>query len=75
MSHNIGAVTVGAVQDLGHHEATRSCWVSLPLILLSRVADQHLWNTFGTAVDLFGGYAFNIALSRRIFDVTPPLSS
>jgi len=26
-------------------------------------------------VDLFGGYAFNIALSRRIFDVTPPLSS
>jgi hypothetical protein len=25
-----------------------------------------------TAVDLFGGYAFNIALSRRIFDVTPP---
>ena len=29
-----------------------------------------------TAVDLFGGYAFNIALSRRIFDVSPtPLSS
>jgi hypothetical protein len=27
-----------------------------------------------TAVDLFGGYAFNIALSRRIFDVNPPLS-
>ena len=27
-----------------------------------------------TAVDLFGGYAFNIALSSRIFDVTPPLS-
>ena len=26
-------------------------------------------------VDLFGGYAFNIALSRRIFDVNPPLSS
>jgi hypothetical protein len=25
--------------------------------------------------DLFGGYAFNIALSRRIFDVNPPLSS
>ena len=24
-----------------------------------------------TAVDLFGGYAFNIALSRRIFDVSP----
>ena len=28
-----------------------------------------------TAVDLFGGYAFNIALSRRTFDVNPPLSS
>ena len=27
-----------------------------------------------TAVDLFGGYAFNIALSRRMVDVTPPLS-
>ena len=26
-------------------------------------------------VDLFGGYAFNIALSRRIFDVNPPLSA
>jgi hypothetical protein len=26
-------------------------------------------------VDLFGGYAFNIALSRRIFDVNPPPSS
>src|SRR5215813_3188993 len=25
-------------------------------------------------VDLFGGYAFNIALSRRMVDVTPPLS-
>ena len=24
-----------------------------------------------TAVDLFGGYAFNIALSRRTFDVSP----
>ena len=26
---------------------------------------------FVTVVDLFGGYAFNIALSRRIFDVSP----
>ena len=26
-------------------------------------------------VDVFGGYAFNIALSRRICDVNPPLSS
>jgi hypothetical protein len=29
---------------------------------------------FVTVVDLFGGYAFNIALSRRMVDVTPPLS-
>ncbi len=29
---------------------------------------------FVNVVDLFGGYAFNIALSRRIFDVNPPLS-
>jgi hypothetical protein len=28
-----------------------------------------------TVVDLFGGYAFNIALSRRIFDVNPPLAA
>jgi hypothetical protein len=27
-----------------------------------------------TVVDLFGGYAFNIALSRRMVDVGPPLS-
>ena len=27
MSHNIGALTMGAVQDLDHHDATRSCWV------------------------------------------------
>src|SRR5262249_1485610 len=46
MSSNISAVTVGAGQDLGHHDTTRSCWVSLSLILLSRGADQHLWNTF-----------------------------
>ncbi len=26
---------------------------------------------FVTAVDLFGGYAFNIALSRRTFDIAP----
>ena len=29
---------------------------------------------FVNVVDLFGGYAFNIALSRRMVDVTPPLS-
>jgi hypothetical protein len=26
---------------------------------------------FVTMVDLFGGYAFNIALSRRVMDVAP----
>ena len=38
MSHNIGALTMGAVQDLDHHDATRSCWVflSYPLIKNSR---------------------------------------
>ena len=30
---------------------------------------------FMNAVDLFGGYAFNIALSRRIFDVSAAPSS
>jgi hypothetical protein len=38
MSHNISALTVGAGQDLDHHDATRSCWVSLshPLLKGSR---------------------------------------
>jgi hypothetical protein len=30
---------------------------------------------FVNTVDVFGGYAFNIALSRRIFDVNPVPSS
>src|SRR5262249_35526748 len=29
---------------------------------------------FANVVDWFGGYAFNTALSRRMVDVTPPLS-
>ena len=28
-----------------------------------------------TVVELFGGYAFTIALSRRIVEVNPPLSA
>jgi hypothetical protein len=40
-----GAWTVGAGQDLAHHKATRSCWVSLAL-LLARGAAPHLGNTF-----------------------------
>ena len=30
---------------------------------------------FVTATDLFGGYAFNIAVSRRMFDISAPASS
>jgi hypothetical protein len=30
---------------------------------------------FVTAVDLFGGYTFNIALSRRMFDIGAPQAS
>src|SRR5215470_19044287 len=30
---------------------------------------------FIAAIDLFGGYTFNIALSRRMMDVTGPMSS
>jgi len=30
MSYNIRAVTVGAVQNLEHHEATLSCWGCSP---------------------------------------------
>ena len=30
---------------------------------------------FVTAVDLFGGYTFNIALSRRMFDIGAPVPS
>src|ERR1700730_7956329 len=46
MSHNIRALTVGAVQYLENHETTLAFGVSLPLILISRVAYQHLCNTF-----------------------------
>ena len=56
ITHTIGAVTVGAMQDLGHHNATRSCGVALSLILLSRGAEQHLWDTFHTGYQL-GGHA------------------
>ena len=52
----------------------------LAVVLVVVFGRQHLLNTpqrweaaillmFVTATDLFGGYAFNIALSRRIFDV------
>ncbi len=60
--------------------------VPLALILVVVFGKPHLlgtterWETaillmFMNAVDLFGGYAFNIALSRRIFDVSAAPSS
>ena len=61
--------------------------VPLAVVLVVLFGKSHLlgtperWETalllmFVNVVDLFGGYAFNIALSRRIFDVSPaPLSS
>ena len=49
MSHNIGAFTMGAVQDLDHLMPLARVGF-LSLILLSRVADQHLWNTFGNSI-------------------------
>jgi hypothetical protein len=61
--------------------------VPLAIVLVVVFGKPHLLGTlerweaaillmFVNAADLFGGYAFNIALSRRIFDVSPaPLSS
>ena len=60
--------------------------VPLALVLVVVFGKPHLlvtperWETaillmFVNAVDLFGGYAFNIALSRRIFDVSSAPSS
>ena len=61
--------------------------VPLAIVLVVAFGKPHMLGTterweaaillmFVNAADLFGGYAFNIALSRRIFDVSPaPLSS
>ena len=60
--------------------------VPLALVLVVVFGKPHLlgtterWETaillmFMNAVDLFGGYAFNIALSRRVFDVSTAPSS
>ena len=60
--------------------------VPLALVLVVVFGKPHLLGTterweaailllFVNAVDLFGGYAFNIALSRRIFDVSSAPSS
>ena len=61
--------------------------VPLAVVLVIVFGRQHLLATaplweaailliFVTATDLFGGYAFNIALSRRMFDISgaPPSS-
>src|SRR2546426_12449006 len=61
--------------------------VPLAIVLVVVLGKPHLLGTteraeaavllmFVNAADLFGGYALNIPLSRRIFDVSPaPLSS
>jgi hypothetical protein len=59
--------------------------VPLVVVLIVAFGKPHLLNTeqrweaailliFVTMVDLFGGYTFNIALSRRIMDVAPATS-
>jgi hypothetical protein len=56
--------------------------VPLAIVLIAVFGKPHLIGTeprweaavlliFITLVDLFGGYTFNIALSRRTMDVTP----
>jgi hypothetical protein len=55
----LGVVVVvmfGKPQLLGTHER----WEAATILL------------FVTAIDLFGGYTFNIALSRRMFDIGAP---
>jgi hypothetical protein len=58
--------------------------VPLAVVLIVVFGKPHLLHTpqrweaaflliFVTLVDLFGGYVFNIALSRRTMDVAPPL--
>ena len=59
--------------------------VPLAIVLVVVFGKPHLLQTpqrweaailliFITAVDLFGGYVFNIALSRRTMDIAPPAS-
>ena len=56
--------------------------VPLAVVLIAVFGKPHLFGSaprweaaflliFITAVDLFGGYTFNIALSRRTMDITP----
>ena len=56
------AVVLVVVFGKPHLLGTPERWETAILLLVVNV------------VDLFGGYAFNIALSRRTFDVNPPLS-
>ena len=46
MSSTRRAVTVGAVPDVEHHDATRALGCLCLSYASSRVAEQHLWNTF-----------------------------
>jgi hypothetical protein len=60
--------------------------VPLAVVLIVMFGKPHLLHTpqrweaaflliFVTMVDLFGGYVFNLALSRRTMDVSPPAHS
>jgi hypothetical protein len=60
--------------------------VPLAIVLIVAFGKTHLLTTpqrweaaalliFVTIIDLFGGYSFNIALSRRMMDVTPVTSA
>ena len=57
------AVVLIAVFGKPHLVATAPRWEAAFLLI------------FITLVDLFGGYTFNIALSRRIMDISPATSS
>src|SRR5262249_51397088 len=46
MADDIGALTVGTVQNLKHHDATQWCEVTALQRRSQRVRYQHLWNTF-----------------------------
>ena len=51
------------------------CLASPPLLGTPERWETVLLLMVVNVVDVFGGYALNTVLSRRIFDVNPPLSS
>src|SRR5262249_7285803 len=42
MADDVGPVTVGTMQDLDDHDATRSCWGYSASETLTKIAHQHL---------------------------------